>query len=89
MDIKQLFEQIDSIGIHQLLVLDGTAQALRPRLTDDIPLEEALALTHTIAALNAQMLRWVSVLLPGAPADAEGGVCPACREAQEREGSED
>ena len=84
MDYQEICEQVDTVGKHQIILLDGLAQALRPRLTDDVSVEEALALTHTIAALNAQMLRWVGVLLHGTVPDEET-VCEACREAEERE----
>ena len=83
-DIQEICEQVDQVGLHQLITLDLSAQSLRQRLTDDVAVEEALALTHIIAVLNGQMLRWVSVLLHGTvPGEDE---CAACREG---EGEED
>ena len=83
-DIQEICEQVDQVGLHQLITLDLSAQSLRQRLTDDVAVEEALALTHIIAVLNGQMLRWVSVLLRGTvPGEDE---CAACREG---EGEED
>ena len=84
MDYQEIFEQIDTVGQHQLILLDGLAQALRPRVTDDVPLDEALTLAHTVMALNGQMLRWVRVLLTG-EASEEASVCETCREAEEHE----
>ena len=84
MDFKEIVEQIDTVGQHQLILLDGLAQALRPRVTDDVPLDEALTLAHTVMALNGQMLRWAQVLLTR-EASEEASVCEACREAEERE----
>ena len=86
MDIQEICEQVDMVALHQLVTLDLSTQALRPRLTNDVSIEEALALTHTIAALNGQMLQWVRVLLDGTVPDE--AMCPACREVQEREGGE-
>lgn len=85
-DLQDICEQIDQVALHQLIALDLSTQALRPRLTDDVPVAEALAISHTIAALNAQMLRWVGVLLHGT-VPAEDG-CEACREAQEHSDEE-
>ena len=85
-DIQDICEQIDQVGLHQLITLDLSTQSLRQRLTDELSLEEALALTHIIAVLNGQMLRWVSVLLGGTvPEETE---CPACREHVEGDGDE-
>ena len=84
MDYQEIFEQIDTVGQHQLILLDGLAQALRPRVTDDVPLDEALTLAHTVMALNGQMLRWARVLLTG-EASEEASVCETCREAEEHE----
>ena len=86
MDIQEICEQVDMVALHQLVTLDLSTQALRPRLTDEMPVEEAVAITHAIAALNAQMLRWVAVLTGGTVPGED--VCPACREAEEREGGE-
>ena len=85
-DLQDICEQIDQVALHQLIALDLSTQALRPRLTADVPVEEALAISHTIAMLNAQMLRWVGVLLHGTvPAE---DVCKACREAEEHSDEE-
>ena len=62
---QEIVEQVDAVGKHQVILLDGLAQFLRPRLTDELPLEETLAITHTVMALNSQMLRWARVLLTG------------------------
>lgn len=87
MDFPEICEQVDRVACHQLILLDGTAQALRPRLTDDVVLDEALALTQTLAALTSLMLRWAAVLLPGhAP---EEDVCPACLAHREAENGDD
>mgnify|MGYP001596692931 CR=1 FL=1 len=83
MDYQEICEQVDSVATHQLVLLDGLAQALRPRVTDDVPLDEALTLAHTVMALNGQMLRWARVVLAG-EAPAEDAVCEVCREAEER-----
>ena len=83
MDIQEICEQVDMVALHQLILLDLSTQALRPRLTDEVPVEEALAISHTIAALNAQMLRWVGVLLHGTEPTDDG--CKACREAEDGE----
>ena len=84
-DIQDICEQIDQVGLHQLITLDLSTQSLRQRLTDELSLEEALAITHTLAALNAQMLQWVRVLLGGEEPEA-AHECAACREG---EGEED
>ena len=84
MDLLEICEQVDTVGTHQLILLDGLAQALRPRVTDDVPLDEALTLAHTVMALNGQMLRWVRVLLAGDVSEA-AAVCETCREAEEQE----
>ena len=83
MDYQEVCEQVDTVAGHQLILLDGLAQALRPRLTDESSLDETLALTHTVMSLNRQMLRWVRVLLHG-EAPAEAPVCERCQEAEER-----
>ena len=85
MDYQEACEQVDTVAGHQLVLLDGLAQALRQRLTDEPPLDEALALTHTVMALNGQMLRWVRVLLHGDTSEEEAAVCEACREKEEGE----
>ena len=85
MDIQEICEQVDIVALHQLVTLDLSAQSLRPRLTDEAPIEEALAITHTLAALNAQMLQWVRVLF-GSEVPEAAHECPACREG---EGEED
>ena len=82
MDYQEICEQVDTVGKHQLVLLDTLAQSLRPRLTDDSPLDEILALTHTVMALNGQMLRWARVLLHGDTSE-EATVCEACRQAEE------
>ena len=87
MDYQEICEQVDSVGVHQSILLDGLAQALRPRLTDESPLDEILALTHTVMALNGQMLRWARVLLTGNISE-EARICETCREVEEREEEE-
>ena len=84
MDYQEIVEQVDAVGKHQIILLDGLAQALRPRVTDDMPLDETMTITHTVMALNGQMLRWARVLLTGETSE-EALVCEACREAEERE----
>ena len=84
MDYKEIVEQVDAVGTHQLVLLDGLAQALRPRVTDDGSLDETMTITHTVMALNGQMLRWARVLLTGETSE-EASVCEACREAKEHE----
>ena len=84
MDYQEIFEQVDTVGLRQIILLDGLAQALRPRLTDDSSLDEILALTYTVMALNGQMLRWAQVLLTG-EASEETSVCETCREAEDQE----
>ena len=83
MDYAEICEQVDTVGKHQIILLDGLAQALRPRVTDDVPLDEALTLAHTVMALNGQMLRWARVLLTGETSE-EALVCESCREAEEQ-----
>ena len=83
MDYQEIYEQVDSVSMHQLILLDGLAQSLRPRVTDDLPLDETMTLTHTVMALNGQMLRWVQGLLTGTTAE-EAPTCEACREAREQ-----
>ena len=87
MDYQEIFEQVDTVGKQQVVLLDGLAQALRPRVTDDVPLDAALTLAHTVMALNGQILRWVRVLLTGNISE-EALVCESCREAEEREEEE-
>ena len=84
MDSQEICEQVNMIAGHQLVLLDGLAQSLRPRLTDELPLDETLALTHTVMALNGQMLRWARVLLTGETSE-EALVCESCREAEEQD----
>ena len=82
MDYQEICEQMDSVATHQLVLLDGLAQSLRPRITDDLALDETMTLTHTVMALNNQMLRWAQVLLTGTTAE-EAPACEECREAEE------
>ena len=84
MDYQEIVEQVDAVGKHQLILLDGLAQTLRLRVTDDVPLDEVLTLTHTVMALNGQMLRWARVLLTGNTSE-EAVICETCREAEELE----
>ena len=84
MDYQEIVEQVDAVGKHQIVLLDGLAQAMRPRVTDDVPLDEALTLAHTVMALNGQMLRWARVLLTGETSE-EAAVCETCREAENQE----
>ena len=61
--------------MNQLVVLDQSAQTLRCHLTTDASLEDSIAVTHALLAINHTMLGWSQYLLPAKDGPV---VCPAC-----------
>ena len=79
----ETFDQIMQTGRNQIVVLDQSAQTLRGHLTAETSLEDSIALTHALLAVNHMLMAWSQYLLP--PRE-EATVCPAC--ADEEAGEE-
>ena len=79
----ETFDQISQTGIHQLIVLDQSAQTLRCHLTTATSLEDSIAVIHALLALNHTLLAWAQYLLP--PRDG-AVMCPACAAEEQEEG---